>query len=263
MLALATGSATIVRKVDALRIVAGGSPPQSPVSVGARGAYVTIPTIVRHSWYQAVRRDPMIPAWRRVISSLARTQPAKETTVADIDYDQFMAMLNAPEEPAPAKPAQPVTPAQASELLSPGEALEELSGLAIKRIHQVLEPEVDLSNEKMTKLQLAAAGTALNTQVKVDENRLRKRKLDVLPKLIELIAEERARLAAEELAHAEQAVAEETRITSAREENTFELRGAEARANGQKPRLVASTTITAKPAEASPEASRRPKNAYP
>jgi hypothetical protein len=38
--------------------------------------------------------------------------------------------------------------------------------------------------------QLSAATTVVNTQVKVDEGRLRRKKLDVLPKLMEMIARE-------------------------------------------------------------------------
>jgi hypothetical protein len=45
----------------------------------------------------------------------------------------------------------------------------------------------------MVQAQLSAATTVVNLQVKVDEGRLRRRKVDILPKLLELIASEENR----------------------------------------------------------------------
>jgi hypothetical protein len=110
------------------------------------------------------------------------------------DYADFMRRLKAPDEPekAPAPAGVPSGPMD--------EQLEDLTGLAITRIRQVLEVEPDLADEKLTKLQATAAQGVLNIQAKVDEGRLKRAKLNTLPKLIELIAEERARRAAEERA---------------------------------------------------------------
>ena len=60
-------------------------------------------------------------------------------------------------------------------------------------MHQVLDPPVDVGDEKFTKIQMFAAQSVLNIQARVDEGRLKRKKLDVLPRLIELIKEERAR----------------------------------------------------------------------
>jgi len=73
--------------------------------------------------------------------------------------------------------------------------LEGLTKLAILRTHQILSHDLDLADEKLTKIQLLAAQGVLTVQAKVDEGRLKWRKLDVLPRLIELIKEERAKQA--------------------------------------------------------------------
>ena len=67
--------------------------------------------------------------------------------------------------------------------------------MAILRTHQILSHDLDLENEKLTKIQLLASQGVLHIQAKVDESRLKRRKLDVLPKLIELVREERAKRA--------------------------------------------------------------------
>jgi hypothetical protein len=61
------------------------------------------------------------------------------------------------------------------------------------RTRQILEHDLDLSDEKLSKLQLLAAQGVLTIQSRVDEGRLKRRKLDVLPRLIELIKAERAK----------------------------------------------------------------------
>jgi hypothetical protein len=105
---------------------------------------------------------------------------------------EILAAMDAGEslEPKPAPARVPSGPMD--------EQLEDLTGLAITRIRQVLETEPDLADEKLTKLQATAAQGVLNIQAKVDEGRLKRAKLNTLPKLIELIAEERARRAAED-----------------------------------------------------------------
>ena len=50
---------------------------------------------------------------------------------------------------------------------------------------------------------LAAATTTLNTQVRVDEGRLKRRKLDALPKLLEMIRQEEGRTTAVRLIEGE------------------------------------------------------------
>lgn len=48
----------------------------------------------------------------------------------------------------------------------------------------------------------AAARTTLNTQVRVDEQRLRRKSMDIMPQIIETLNRERARLAGPVIEHA-------------------------------------------------------------
>jgi hypothetical protein len=118
------------------------------------------------------------------------------------EHDKFMAMLEALDAGESLEPT-PVPPKNLDGDL--GEQLDKLTGLAITRIRQVLEAEPNLADEKLTKLQATAAQSVLNTQVKVDDSRLKRQKLNVLPRLIEMIREEYARRAAEEAEHERQA----------------------------------------------------------
>jgi hypothetical protein len=130
-----------------------------------------------------------------VLSSLAIAN--RRESAMGTGHDKFMAMLEALDagEPLEPKPAPAGVPSEPMD-----EQLEDLTGLAITRIRQVLEVEPDFRDEKQTRLQATAAQGVLNIQAKVDEGRLKRAKLNTLPKLIELIAEERARRAAEDRA---------------------------------------------------------------
>lgn len=48
---------------------------------------------------------------------------------------------------------------------------------------------------KIAKLHLSAADTALKIQVRVDENRLRRKTNDILPSILEILREEKRKLA--------------------------------------------------------------------
>lgn len=89
--------------------------------------------------------------------------------------------------PAPAEPAG---------FLDVSTALDDLTPLAVKRLGEVLQHQPDWDNVRSIQLQLSAIQITLGTQVKVDESRLRKRRIDILPKLLELMAAESAKLAA-------------------------------------------------------------------
>lgn len=71
--------------------------------------------------------------------------------------------------------------------------LEELTPIALKKLRQILDQPTDFDSVRMVQAQLSAATTVVNLQVKVDEGRLRRRKVDILPKLLELIASEENR----------------------------------------------------------------------
>lgn len=75
--------------------------------------------------------------------------------------------------------------------------LEGLTGLALDRAHDILKDPLDTDSgyyPEELRAQASIIKTTLSTQVRVDENRLRKRELDVMPKLKAIIAEEEKRL---------------------------------------------------------------------
>lgn len=89
-------------------------------------------------------------------------------------------------DPVPLAPKD--TPFDASD------ELDGLTGLALKRAREILQEPIDFENDKVLKVQVATIGKILDTQVRVDEGRLKRRKLDALPKLLEIIASEERRL---------------------------------------------------------------------
>lgn len=72
--------------------------------------------------------------------------------------------------------------------------LEELTPIALKKLREILEEPTDFDQVRMVQAQLSAATTVVNLQVKVDEGRLRRRKVDILPKLLDMIANEENRM---------------------------------------------------------------------
>lgn len=88
-------------------------------------------------------------------------------------------------------------------VLDASEELDTLTTLALKNIRELLELEFDFTQPKIVNAKLAAATTTLNTQVRVDEGRLKRRKLDALPKLLEMIAREEGRTGAVRLIEGE------------------------------------------------------------
>lgn len=88
----------------------------------------------------------------------------------------------------------PYTREEAIGVLDASDHLETLTSKALSKMDEILSPPVDWSEPKMVSAQIAAATTILNTQVRVDEGRLKRRKLDMLPKLLEAMAKEKGRL---------------------------------------------------------------------
>ncbi len=78
--------------------------------------------------------------------------------------------------------------------------LEEATPIALRRLVQILDTDFDPDDLNRMRAQISAATTILNLQVKVDEGRLRRRKVDILPKLLEMIASEEGRLGQRALA---------------------------------------------------------------
>jgi hypothetical protein len=71
----------------------------------------------------------------------------------------------------------------------------------MQRIGEVLDLDLPARDDddleplvKMAKLHLVAADTALKVQVRVDEARLRRQNVDILPEIVKILAEEKAKL---------------------------------------------------------------------
>lgn len=77
--------------------------------------------------------------------------------------------------------------------------LEELTPIALKKLREILNEPTDFDQVRMVQAQLSAATTVVNLQVKVDEGRLRRRKVDILPKLLEMIQAEEGRMSSRQL----------------------------------------------------------------
>jgi len=70
----------------------------------------------------------------------------------------------------------------------------------MKRIGEVLDLDLPMDGETkelvaVAKLHLTAADTALRVQVKVDEARLRRQQVDILPEIARILGEEKVKLA--------------------------------------------------------------------
>jgi hypothetical protein len=81
---------------------------------------------------------------------------------------------------------------------SASETLEGLTKKSMDRLGEILDlelPNGELDDTvKVAKLLLTAADTSLKVQVRVDEARLRRQNVDILPEIHKILAEEKAKL---------------------------------------------------------------------
>ena len=68
--------------------------------------------------------------------------------------------------------------------------LEAVAQLGLKNLRDILALPLDVEDGPLLRAKNAAANTILNTQTKVDENRLRAGVVDKLPELLEILREE-------------------------------------------------------------------------
>lgn len=88
----------------------------------------------------------------------------------------------------------PHRPAVTEEGSEAANELESLVPLALDKYREVLlQPACD--DLDLLKLQVATAANVINATLKVDEGRLKRRKLDILPKLLEIISQEERTMA--------------------------------------------------------------------
>jgi len=115
-------------------------------------------------------------------------------------YDRIMAAMNGtplePEPPLPPAPtlADTVAPDDPNRLAV---MLDAVSARALAKLDEFLSLPIDTSDGNRTRAQSAAINTALATQSKVDELKLRARSSpDVIPKILEMMRAEKERLRA-------------------------------------------------------------------
>jgi len=68
--------------------------------------------------------------------------------------------------------------------------LDELVDLSLTEARKVIEMEWDFGDPKFCGIKTSMIQTVFSTQTKVDDTRLRRRQVDMLPKLLEMIARE-------------------------------------------------------------------------
>jgi len=73
--------------------------------------------------------------------------------------------------------------------------LESVAQLGLKNLRDILTLPLDLEDGSLLRAKNAAANTALNTQIRADENRLRSAAVDRLPELLEILREEQIKYA--------------------------------------------------------------------
>jgi hypothetical protein len=73
--------------------------------------------------------------------------------------------------------------------------LEAVAHLGLKNLRDILALPLDAEDGPLLRAKNAAANTILNTQTKVDENRLRAGVVDKLPELLEILREEEIKYA--------------------------------------------------------------------
>src|SRR5215467_6080814 len=77
--------------------------------------------------------------------------------------------------------------------------LERVTRLGLQKLEQILRIPTDRGDGNLLRAQTAAAGLAVNAQLRADETRMKQvGRRDVLERLLAMIAEEKAKLAEEE-----------------------------------------------------------------
>jgi hypothetical protein len=95
-------------------------------------------------------------------------------------------------------PEQPVAETATTEqTLAP--ALEAVTRLALEKMTQILKIPTDRGDGNLLRAQTAAAGLAVNAQLRADETRMKQvHRSDVMERILMMLREEKARLAEEE-----------------------------------------------------------------
>jgi hypothetical protein len=89
-------------------------------------------------------------------------------------------------------------PAATAERETLAPELERVTWLGLQKLEQILRIPTDWGDGNLLRAQTAAAGLAVNTQLRADETRLKQvRGGDIMPRIIAMLAEEKRKLAEE------------------------------------------------------------------
>jgi hypothetical protein len=96
-------------------------------------------------------------------------------------------------------PEEPVVEVATAERETLAPELERVTWLGLQKLEQILRIPTDRGDGNLLRAQTAAAGLAVNAQLRADETRMKQvRRGDVLARIIAMIAEEKAKLVEEE-----------------------------------------------------------------
>jgi len=96
-------------------------------------------------------------------------------------------------------PEEPVGEVATAERETLAPELERVTWLGLQKLEQILRIPTDRGDGNLLRAQTAAAGLAVNAQLRADETRMKQvRRGDVLARIIAMIAEEKAKLVEEE-----------------------------------------------------------------
>ena len=110
-------------------------------------------------------------------------------------YERIMALRNNPEAvltPEPAPPPSSVDPTDPNRLAV---MLDQVSAQALAKLAEILALPINTSDGNLMRALSSAINSALSTQAKVDELRLRQRHTtDLMPRIIQMMQEEKEKL---------------------------------------------------------------------
>jgi hypothetical protein len=96
-------------------------------------------------------------------------------------------------------PEEPVGEVATAERETLAPELERVTWLGLQKLEQILRIPTDRGDGNLLRAQTAAAGLAVNAQLRADETKMKQvRRRDVLARIIAMIAEEKAKLVEEE-----------------------------------------------------------------
>jgi hypothetical protein len=96
-------------------------------------------------------------------------------------------------------PEEPVAEVATVERETLAPELERVTWLGLQKLEQILRIPTDRGDGNLLRAQTAAAGLAVNAQLRADETRMKQvRRKDVMERLIAMMKEEKAKMAEEE-----------------------------------------------------------------